>query len=109
MLYIVRGDGGEVRCIQTDYPQRHVQRVVIARGHTLLARTGESIELFGEHKTETLTEYVHLFADEPKVFRAMPPELRDDVLRYLSALPTMDLLELNVYVTLDPQLSKRFG
>lgn len=111
MLYIVRGDGDEVRCIQTDYPQRHVERVIRARGHTLLVKTtdDEKTTIFGEYQLESLTEYVHLFADEPRVFRAMSPELKDDVLRYLSSLPVLDLLELSVYITLDPQLSKRFG
>jgi hypothetical protein len=86
-LYVVAGDQGEIRLIDTYYPERSVRALVLARNHTLCAQLTDiaNVKAFGDQRIESLPEYLHQVADDANIRRLMSNELRRDVVEFLAS------------------------
>lgn len=84
-LYVIAGDQGEVRLVDTYYPEAVVRNLATARNHRVVAVLGNvaSVDVHEGH-LESLSEYVSQVADEPHVRKYISKDLMNDIIRFMT-------------------------
>jgi hypothetical protein len=88
-LYIIAGDVGEVRLVETSYPEKLVKYLVTGRNHRVCAVLKDvgDVRLTDKQRLETFPAYMSQLSAESDVVRSMPRELRHDIMEYFAQLP----------------------
>lgn len=106
-IYVVAGDDGEVRLIDTYYPEKIVRVLVAARNHRLCAQLTdiEHVCAFNGQRIESFAEYLCQVADDGELRRLMPHELKRDILLFLAQQKgELDTADTDLYCRLEPAM-----